>query len=195
MSNKYIKLATIAGVVVLFIVIVTSIFSGNYNRVVSLEENINNSNSNISKEEKRRIDLFNNIADAVQSYNQFEQSTLEKIIQARQQANGGQIESAQLTLAAVVEQYPQLRSQENYKQAILEFSITENRIAGYREQYNNDVRGYNKKVRSFPSNITLSIIGYQKQDFKYLDYDTKDGNFYTSPIPRDLSTSLMTSSA
>jgi len=176
MSNKYIKLATIAGVVVLFIVMVTSIFSGNYNRVVSLEENINNSNSNISKEEKRRIDLFNNIADAVQSYNQFEQSTLEKIIQARQQANGGQIESAQLTLAAVVEQYPQLRSQENYKQAILEFSITENRIAGYREQYNNDVRGYNKKVRSFPSNITLSIIGYRKQDFKYLDYDTKDGN-------------------
>ena len=52
-----------------------------------------------------------------------------------------------------------------------EFSITENRIAGYREQYNNDVRSYNRKVRSFPTNLVLGIMGYEKQDFKYLNYD------------------------
>lgn len=52
-----------------------------------------------------------------------------------------------------------------------EFSITENRLASYREQYNNDVRSYNRKVRSFPSNLILAIMGYDKQDFNYLDYN------------------------
>lgn len=52
-----------------------------------------------------------------------------------------------------------------------EFSVTENRIAGYREQYNNDIKSYNRKVRSFPSSLFLAIMGYDKQDFQYLDYN------------------------
>lgn len=160
-----------AGAAIVAIIIVISIFALTNNNVVGKEETVNTSVSNISKEEQRRVDLFNNLVDAVQSYNQFEQATLEKVIQARQQANGGQIENAQLTLAAVVEQYPQLKSQENYKQAMLEFSITENRLASYREQYNGDVRAYNQYVRSFPASMILGMMGYEKQDYKYLDYN------------------------
>lgn len=174
MSGKLIALISGIGGLILFSIMVISIFSGTYNRVVTLEENINTSKSNISKEEKRRADLFNNLADAVQAYDKHEQTTLQKVIEARQQANGGNIDQAMLTLAAVVEQYPQLKSQENYKQAMTEFSVTENRIAQYREQYNNDVRSYNRKVRSFPTNMVLGIMGYDKQDFQYLEYKTEE---------------------
>lgn len=162
---------------VLVLIIGMAIFSGTYNSVVTLEENINTAQSNISKEEKRRVDLFNNLVDAVESYNQFEQATLEKVITARQQANGGQIENAQLTLAAVVEAYPQLKSQENYQRATTEFSITENRIADYREQYNEDMRSYNNRVRKFPTNVILGVMGYDKKDFKYLSYDIKENEY------------------
>ena len=112
MSGKLIALICGIGALILFSIMVISIFSGTYNRVVTLEENINTSKSNISKEEKRRADLFNNLADAVQAYDKHEQTTLQKVIEARQQANGGNIDQTMLTLAAVVEQYPQLKSQE-----------------------------------------------------------------------------------
>lgn len=112
MSGKLIALISGIGALILFSIMVISIFSGTYNRVVTLEENINTSKSNISKEEKRRADLFNNLADVVQAYDKHEQTTLQKVIEARQQANGGNIDQAMLTLAAVVEQYPQLKSQE-----------------------------------------------------------------------------------
>jgi len=57
---------------------------------------------------------------------------------------------------------------------MLEFSITENRIAGYREQFNNDVRAYNRLIRSFPTNILLAITGYSKQEYKYLDFEVNN---------------------
>lgn len=159
----------VAVAIVLFVTVLI-VFSSANNTAVRQEETINTSQSNISKEEQRRVDLFNNLVDAVQSYNQFEQSTLEKVIAARQQANGGQIENAQLTLATVVEAYPQLKSQDNYKQAMLEFSITENRLASYREQYNSDVKEYTQTVRSFPRSMILGIMGYDVKDYKYLDF-------------------------
>lgn len=174
LTNKQIKLIIGAGLAVLALIVGIAIFSGTYNSIVTLEENVNTAQSNISKEEKRRVDLFNNLVDAVQSYDKFEQSTLEKVITARQQANGGQIENAQLTLAAVVEAYPELKSQGNYQRAMTEFSITENRIADYREQYNEDMRSYNNRVRKFPTNAILGIMGYDKKDFKYLDYEVKE---------------------
>lgn len=177
LTNKQIKLIIGGVLAVLVLIIGMAIFSGTYNSVVTLEENINTAQSNISKEEKRRVDLFNNLVDAVESYNQFEQATLEKVITARQQANGGQIENAQLTLAAVVEAYPQLKSQENYQRATTEFSITENRIADYREQYNEDMRSYNNRVRKFPTNVILGVMGYDRKDFKYLNYDIKENEY------------------
>ena len=171
LTGKSINIIIGLAVVVVLAITVFGVFASANNKVVKLEETINTSQSNISKEEQRRVDLFNNLVDAVQSYNQFEQATLEKVIQARQQANGGQIENAQLTLAAVVEAYPQLKSQDNYKQAMLEFSITENRLAQYREQYNGDVKSYNQAVRTFPRSMILAIMGYDKKDYKYLDFN------------------------
>src|SRR3990167_1788054 len=165
------KIIIIGASVVAFIAILLLMMSGWYNKAVTFEENINTSLSNISKEEQRRVDLFNNLVDSVESYNRFEKETFQLITDARSQANSGNLEQANLVLAMVVEAYPQLKSQENYKQAMLEFSITENRVASYREQYNNDTRNYNRFVRSFPANIFLAIVGYEKQDYEYLDFE------------------------
>lgn len=165
------KAILIPSIILSFILILGMMVMGMYNRAITMEENINTSLSNISKEEQRRVDLFNNLVDAVESYNKFEKETMTQIIEARSQANAGNVETANLMLAAVVEAYPQLKSQDNYKQAMLEFSITENRIAGYREQYNGDVRGYNQFIRSFPANVLLNLSGYIRQDFEYLDFE------------------------
>jgi LemA protein len=174
LSNKAITLIAGVGGLVLFIILIISIAGGAYNRAVGLEENVNNSGSNIQNEEKRRADLFNNLADAVQSYDKFEKSTLTQVIEARKQANSGNVEQAMLTLAVVVEQYPQLQSQKNYKQLMTEFSITENRLAENRKQFNDDVRAYNQFTRGFWTRMWLAISGYEKQDFKYLDLETEE---------------------
>lgn len=167
MKQTLLIIGVVLAVILLFTVVPTVTY---HNKAVGLEEQINTAQSNISKEEQRRVDLFNNLVDAIQSYNKYEQSTLDKIIKARSQANNGNVENAKLTLNAVVEQYPQLKSQDNYKTAMKEFSITENRLASYRENYNNQVRTYNSFVRSFPASMFLGVTGYVKQNYKYLDF-------------------------
>lgn len=160
----------VLGIIVALFLMIVSMFLGAYNRAVTLEENVNTSRSNISKEEQRRVDLFNNLVDAAQNAKTFEQETQTKIAEARSQANNGQVDQAMLTIANVVEAYPEIKSIDLYKQTMTEFSITENRLAGFREQYNNDVREYKRYTRSFFVRIGLSFTGYQVRDFDYLDY-------------------------
>ena len=71
---------------------------------------------------------------------------------------------------AVAEAYPDLKSSDNYKQLMNELSITENSIAAYRENYNKQIKEYNRYVRKFPTSILLGITGYEKQNYEYLDY-------------------------
>lgn len=169
-TAKWFKWAVIGVAIVLFLAMFIPLFTSKYNRAVTLEENVNSSQSNISKEEQRRVDLFNNLADAVKSAKNFEQATLVQIAEARGQANKGQVEQAMITLASVVEAYPEIKTTALYQQTMTEFSVTENRLAGYREQYNNDVREYKRFTKRFFTRIALAVTGYDVQDFQYLDY-------------------------
>lgn len=169
-TKKAINAYIIAGVVLVVFFIISSSLGSVNNHYVALSQNVSTSHSNISKEEQRRVDLFNNLVDSIKSYNGYEAGVLEKITAARSQGNNGDVEGGALAIRAVVEAYPQLKSQENYKQAQLEFSITENRLAQYREQYNNDVRSYDSYLQSFPAGIFLSILGKDKTQKPYLDF-------------------------
>jgi len=160
----------VAAAIVLFVIILIT-FSAANNTAVRQEETINASQSNISKEEQRRVDLFNNLVDAVQSATTFEQATQTKIAEARSQGNSGNVDQAMLTIQAVAEAYPQIKSIDLYKQSMLEFSITEYRLASYREQYNSDVKEYRTTVRSFPRSMILGIMGYDVKDYKLLDFN------------------------
>ncbi len=170
MTAKWFKPAVTVGIILLALLMFIPMFTSKYNRAVTLEENVTSSKSNISKEEQRRVDLFNNLVDAVQSAKTFEQETLVQIAQARGQANKGQVENAMITLASVVEAYPEIKTTDLYKQTMTEFAVTENRLAGYREQYNNDVREYKRMTRGFFTRIALAVTGYDVQPFQYLDY-------------------------
>ncbi|MQW22957.1 MULTISPECIES: LemA family protein [unclassified Lactococcus] len=144
------------------------------NRTVVLEEAVSTSKANISKEEQRRVDLFNNLVESVKSYNQHESETLKAVTEARKQADKGDTHAAMAELNAVVEKYPDLKAQTNYSQINKEFSLTENRLANYREAYNSSVQSYNRYVRSFFANIVLDLKGYQPQNYKYLNYSVKN---------------------
>lgn len=171
LSKRTTNLLIAAAVAVVLITIIIITFASANNTAVRQEETINTSQSNISKEEQRRVDLFNNLVDAVESARTFEQETQTQIAQARSQANEGNVDQAMLAIAAVAEAYPEIKSTELYKQSMLEFSITENRLAAYREQYNSDVREYSQTVRSFPRSMILGIMGYDVKDYKYLDFN------------------------
>ena len=173
--NKNIKLILIiAGIVLSLIIFNIVLFAGTNNRVIVYEEQIKESESAIKIQEKRRIDLITNLVDTVKSYNKYEQETMSKIIEARSKATSGNVEDAKVIINAIAEQYPELKSNENYKQLITEMSVTENIIAEYRNNYNTQVKEYTKYVKKFPTNIILNIIGYDKQDYNYLDYEVSE---------------------
>lgn len=174
MSAKFINFAIIAAVVLVGFFSIMGILSSINNTYVNKQEQVATAKSNISKEEQRRIDLFNNLADAVKSAKNFEQTTLTKIAEARSQANKGNVDQAMITIASVVEAYPEIKSTDLYKQTMLEFSATENRLAQYREQYNTDAKDYNAYVRGFWSGFWLSIMGKDKTTAPYLDYKTNN---------------------
>lgn len=171
-----ISIGVFMGLLLILALTSTLIVSNVNNRTVVLEEAVSSSKSDISKEEQRRVDLFNNLADSVKSYNNHESETLKVVTEARKQADKGNTHEAMKSLNVVVEKYPDLKAQSNYSQINKEFSMTENRLANYRESYNSSVKSYNRYVRSFFPKIVLNMTGYEKQDYKYLDFhvDNKD---------------------
>ena len=82
----------------------------------------------------------------------------------------GDIENVTTAITAVSEAYPELKSNENYKELMNELSITENLIAEYRSNYNKQVKEYNRYIRKFPTRFFLNILGYEVRGYTYLDY-------------------------
>jgi len=83
----------------------------------------------------------------------------------------GDIENVATAITAVSEAYPELKSNENYKELMNELSITENLIAEYRSNFNKQVKEYNRYVRQFPARLFLNILGYETQTYDYLNYN------------------------
>ena len=166
---KKIALIVLAIVAALVLMIAAAFVSAN-NRAVSAEEQVNSAAADVQVVEKRRVDLVYNLVDAVN----YEGDTLTKITQARTAAASGKVEQAQVALNAVAEQYPELKANENYKQLMTELALTENQIAQYRNNYNQQVRAYNKLVRSFPTGFLLRVMNYQAIDTTYADYDAPE---------------------
>lgn len=170
MNKTLINVLIGVGAFIVIGLVLAATLGGVNNTYVTKDQNVATAKSNISKEEQRRVDLFNNLVDAVQSATTFEQETQTKIAEARSQGNSGNIEQAMVTIQAVTEAYPQIKSVELYKQTMTEFSITENRLAGYREQFNNDTRDFNIYVQGVPQTFFLSLLGKDKTQKPLLDY-------------------------
>lgn len=167
-TNWKVVLIVLAGLVAVGLCCVFGVQSSQ-NKAFALEEQVNVADSDIKVQEKRRVDLVYNLADCVKQYDKHESETLTAIVDGR--GGAGDIENVTTAITAVSEAYPELKSNENYKELMNELSITENLIAEYRSNYNKQIKEYNRYVRKFPTRIFLDILGYEVQNYTYLDYN------------------------
>lgn len=163
------KLPVIVGAAVIaFVLMCVFWVQSAQNKAIGLEEAVYEADSDIKVQEKRRVDLVYNLADAVKQYDQHEAETLTGLADGMGQGNN--IEDVNTALAAVAYAYPELKSNENYQQYMTELSMTENMIAQYRENYNQSVKAYNRYVKKFPARVFLAWTGYDVLTFERLDY-------------------------
>ena len=142
---------------------------GVQNKAIGLEEQILTASSDIEVQEKRRVDLVYNLVDTVKQYDKHEAETLKEIVEAR--GSKGDISDVNTVLSAVTEAYPDLKSNENYKQLMTELTVTENMMVDYRTNYNLQIKAYNRYVRKFPNRFILDLLGYDTISYNYLEYN------------------------
>lgn len=167
-SNWKVILFIIAGIISVVMMCVFMI-QGVQNKAFALEESVNTAAADINVQEKRRVDLVYNLADCVMQYDKHEAETLKAVVEGR--GSTGDIENVTTAITAVAEAYPDLKSNENYKELMNELAMTENLIAEYRSNYNQQIKEYKRYVRKFPTRIFLDMLGYEVMDFEYLEYD------------------------
>jgi LemA protein len=171
------KKGTIVLIVVLAVIAIfaLSVF-GSYNSLVSLDEDVNTQWANVESKLQRRYDLIPNLVESVKGAMSQEKEVFTAIADARSRLAGAgtttekveasnELEGALSRLLVVVENYPELKSNQNVTGLMDELSGTENRISTERDRYNETVRKYNRKIRSFPSNILAGMFGFDERPY------------------------------
>ena len=165
----------VVGVVFLLLVLW---FVGVYNGLVRSRMQVKNGWAQIDVQLKRRHDLIPNLVEACKGYMGFEKETLENVVKARSAAMAGSgkgpgvqaglenaLSGALGKLYVVMENYPDLKSNQNVMQLQEELTATENRIAFARQHYNDQVMRYNTSIRQIPKNIVAGMGGFGPEDF------------------------------
>ncbi|MBQ2396163.1 MAG: LemA family protein [Bacteroidales bacterium] len=165
-----IVLAVIVALLVMFVFAFNSV----PNTAVAFEEQIKTAQSDIKVQEKRRADLIPNLVDCVKEYDKHEYETLMGVIEARGTNSDSSVNEIQTMINAVAENYPELKSSDNYKELMNELSVTENLIAKYRSSYNKEIKNYNQYIKQFPNKQILNMFGHQPIDYDYLTYDVSE---------------------
>lgn len=154
-----------------------------YNRLVSIRAHMRESWSDVDVELKRRYDLIPNLVETVRAYAAHERETLEQITRLRNQAaahhdsvdsqsrDEQQLVNALRQVFVVVEGYPELKADRNFRDLQAQLANTEDRIAAARRFFNGNVRELNQLVEMFPSNIIAGMFGFSRSDFFQLDDD------------------------
>jgi LemA protein len=177
----------VAGVIVVLGVMAYSFFVGNYNKLVGLDENVKNAWGNVQTVYQRRADLIPNLVATVQGAANFEKETLQGVIEARASATRPefnvndilnnpqafqQFQQAQANLGAalgrllvVVERYPELKANQNYRDLQTQLEGTENRISVERRRFNETVQEYNRTLRTFPTVVIAGMYGFQQRPY------------------------------
>jgi len=164
----------IIGVVVVLLIIFLTIYNG----LVRRRNQVKNSWAQIDVQLKRRHDLIPNLMETVKGYMKHERETMESVTKARNLAQQltsagagerakaeGELSSALSRLLAVVENYPDLKANQNFLALQEELASTENKISFSRQYYNDSVLRYNNQTQMFPSNIVASMTGFKASEF------------------------------
>jgi len=154
-----------------------------YNTIIVLKNRIQNAWAQINVELKRRYDLIPNLVETVKGYMKFEKEVLENVVKARSEAMQakGPVEAGvaenNLTgtlksLFAVVENYPDLKADQNVLKLQEELTTTENKIAFSRQFYNDIVMRYNQAIQVIPGLLVAMIFGFKKEEYFQVDIET-----------------------
>ena len=170
-----------AGWIALGVVVVVGFsFVGIYNALVRLRNQVKNSWSQIDVQLKRRHDLIPNLVETAKGYMKHERETLESITNARSKAMGAEsvgdkakaesaLSGAMSKFFLVVENYPDLKANQNFLAVQEELTSTENKIAFARQSYNDQVLFLNNKIQVFPSNMVAGMFGFKAGEFFELE--------------------------
>ena len=171
--------AVIGGVLLL----IAMILGGTYNGLVASRESVNTAWSKVESQYQRRSDLIPNLVNTVKGAANFEQETLTRVVDARAkatqikvdannpddiakfQAAQQEVSSSLSRLLAVAENYPQLKATDNFKDLQSQLEGTENRITVARNDFNNEAKSYNTKVKSFPTNLLAGMFGFKERPY------------------------------
>ena len=181
MSGKS-RTGVIIGIVVI-VILVFSLFSwfiNTRNQFVALDENIDAAWAEIDNQLQRRSDLIPNLVETVKGFASQEEEVFSNIANARAKLAGAgtvqetaegynELQSALSRLLVVVENYPQLKSNENFIRLQDELEGTENRLAVARKRYNDSVRVYNGRIRMFPASAIAGSLGMEKREYFEID--------------------------
>lgn len=175
----------VIGVIVILALIVYGSVKNSYNKMVQMEQNVESQWSNVENVYQRRADLIPNLVNTVKGYADFEQETLQRVIEARSKAtsttinadnlspeklqqfqqNQSALSSALSRLMVVVERYPNLKANENFKQLQAQLEGTENRISVERRRFNEAARSYNTYINQFPQKLYANLFDFEEKAY------------------------------
>ena len=163
------------GVIVLIVVMFAGSLMSSRNQLVTEREGIKAAFTQVDVDLQRRLDLIPNLIETVKGFAKQEQAIIDSVTSARAAMMGArsngeriagnqQLEGALGRLFVVMENYPQLKSDQNFLRLQDELAGTENRIAVTRRRYNEAVQSYNTDIELFPKNIAASMFGFTRED-------------------------------
>ena len=187
MARRAAKVLIPIAIVVILVIIIYSTFAGTYNRMVSMDEGVKASWSQVENVYQRRFDLIPNLVETVKGYASHEQETLSAVTEARASAGGvmnisdevlndpaaferfqaaqSELSGALQRLLVVTENYPDLKANQNFLALQDQLEGTENRIAVERKRFNEQVQTYNTYIKQFPRMIIANMSGFDERPY------------------------------
>jgi len=172
-------------VVITIVVLIIGRGCKGYNNLVTLREQVTRDWANVENVYQRRADLIPNLVNTVKGYAEHEQETFTRVVEARSRATSvtidgdnlteesiqqyqaaqGEVSSALSRLLAIVENYPELKANQNFLELQAQLEGTENRIAVERRNYNSTATTYNTEIKKFPTILYAGILGFSNKPY------------------------------
>lgn len=163
-------------IAIVALVIIFMMLGSSYNGFVNAEEDVDKAYSQIENQLQRRLDLIPNLVNTVKGYAAHEKEVIQSISDARARLAGARTPEEEATantelsnalsrLLVVVENYPNLKADKQFTQLMDELAGTENRISVARQDYNEQVGSYNKRIKRFPGAIVANVTGFDEKEY------------------------------